>query len=124
MSDWIPPAEGTICHLEIPAPDLAKAKAFYTEVFGWETSEPPGMEGHYLMFKDHQGIGGGFDPSIEPTDQGANIVLWVEDIEATLKRINDAGGATITEKSAIPGHGFFANFRDPNGNRLGIYSSQ
>lgn len=31
----------TICHFEIPAEDIERAKKFYTELFGWKIEKYP-----------------------------------------------------------------------------------
>ena len=30
-----------VCHFEIPYADKARAQKFYTDVFGWQISDPP-----------------------------------------------------------------------------------
>lgn len=120
-AEQTPTPEGAICHIEIPAPDLAKAKEFYTKVFGWTVNAIPGMD--YLLFNTGK-IGGGFDPKARVVESGgANIVLYTENIPATLKKIEAAGGATVREPHLIaPGIGYAADFRDPNGNQLCLFA--
>ena len=47
-------------HLELNTPDLAKAKAFYGTLFGWEFQDNDmGPNGIYSTFKTDNGPGGG-----------------------------------------------------------------
>ena len=59
-------AHGDITHIDIPVADLAKAAAFYSELFGWQIAEPPGFEG-YPMWSAPNGISGG---GLAPRDEG------------------------------------------------------
>jgi uncharacterized protein len=109
----------TITHIEIPAPDLAKAIQFYSTVFNWkiEIIQP----GAYAFFI----IGGGLDASLKPAEEkcGPQLVIDVEDIPATLDKIKQEGGIITLPKTEIPGgHGFFASFQDPNKNHLQVHS--
>ena len=108
------------CHIEIPAPNLEKAKKFYTDVFGWEVEVMEG--GNYAFFKDGL-IGGGFDPDMKVAKGGPNLVIECDDILAKMDEIIVAGGKQTMPKTEIGGGmGFYASFLDPNGNRLSIWS--
>jgi predicted enzyme related to lactoylglutathione lyase len=119
MSESKPIAKGSICHVEVPAPDLQRMQAFYGAVFDWQFS-PMGPE--YVLF--HAGdTGGGLDPSMPVTDGGALLVLAVDDIDASLADIAANGGTALSAKTAISDdHGFYAYFRDPCGNKMGVWS--
>jgi predicted enzyme related to lactoylglutathione lyase len=110
---------GSICHIEIPAPDLAKAMTFYATVFGWETQA---FSGGYAIFRD--GVtGGGLDKGMPVGAGGAVPVIACEDIPEKMAEIEAAGGAEVQGKTEIGGGmGYYAYFRDPNGNRMGIWS--
>ena len=51
------------------------------------------------------------------------ITIDVEAIEDALKEIESAGGTTVTPRTAIPGMGAFAYFKDPEGNVLGLWET-
>ena len=119
MSDGNPIAKGSICHVEVPAPDLAKMQAFYGAVFDWQFS--PMMPG-YVLFQAGD-TGGGLDASMPVADGGPVLVLAVEDIDASLAAIGDNGGEPLTAKTQISAdHGYYAYFRDPCGNKMGVWS--
>jgi predicted enzyme related to lactoylglutathione lyase len=47
-------------HLELNTPDLAKAKTFYSTLFGWDFQDNDmGPAGIYSTFKPDEGPGGG-----------------------------------------------------------------
>jgi catechol 2,3-dioxygenase-like lactoylglutathione lyase family enzyme len=48
------------------------------------------------------------------------IYFGTDDIDATLKKIKDAGGKA-DEKAPIPGQGWFAACVDPDGNSFSLY---
>jgi predicted enzyme related to lactoylglutathione lyase len=114
----------TISHIEIPSPDFTAAIEFYTNVFRW------GVElvtvDHYAFFTiGNTGSGGAFDSSLmpAPAKMGMQIVIDVEDIEAILLEIDYNGGEITIEKTEIPGgHGFYAEFKDPNQNYVQLHS--
>ncbi|MCZ7644826.1 MAG: VOC family protein [Planctomycetota bacterium] len=111
---------GTICHVEIPAPDLEKAKTFFREQFGWTIHDNLGPT--YCLWSAG-GLGGGFSSEMAVVEGGLNVILAVDDIPGKLEAIARAGGKSVQGKTEIGGgHGFFALFKDPNGNRLGLWS--
>jgi predicted enzyme related to lactoylglutathione lyase len=99
-----------------PAPDLAKAKSFYTAVLG---QEPYFDQPFYVGYA----VGGfelGLVPDATPGQDG-NCAYWgVADCAAELARII-ALGATPLEPLADVGEGIkVAAVLDPFGNKLGL----
>ena len=43
---------GKVVHFEVPAKDLKRAKAFYSQVFGWKASDVDMPEGQYVSTTD------------------------------------------------------------------------
>lgn len=113
--------EGTICHIELPAPDIKKACSFYEKCFGWKTG--PAMGPSYVMFT-YDGGGGAFDADLKPATGGPILIIEADDIDSKLKQITKAGGAIVKEKTEIGGgHGWYAYFTDPCGNKMGVHQS-
>ena len=110
-----------IVHIEIPAADSVKAGEFYQQLFGWKIETDTTM--NYTMWAPAEGVGGGFSPLGEAVKPG-DVLLHVDsdDIEADLKRIKELGGTILSEKTEIPGIGWFALFKDPTGNRLSLFT--
>ena len=110
------------CHVEIPSKDLEKAKAFYEGVFGWKVYSPEGFEGYYL-YETGDGIGGGFSTQLDINSQAGILPhILVEDIPATLESIGNHGGETLIPRTEIPNVGYFAVFKDAEGNQMALYS--
>jgi hypothetical protein len=117
----MPRKSAKICHIDVPAPDLAKARAFYTKVFGWKCSAMRGMEGY--LFWSAGDAAGGFNGDEKPARGGITMFLAVAEIPAALRKVERAGGKVVRTKTTIPGgYGFMATFLDPNGNRMGLWS--
>jgi len=118
-------AHGDFCHIELPTTDFVESRAFYESIFGWTFEIIPGFE-TYAMFTTPSGLGGGIDsgPRAEsPSDKGPILHIETDDIDATLRRIEAAGGKTVVPKTKISDDfGFFALFLDNVGNRLGLWS--
>ncbi len=112
---------GSICHVELFAKDLKASARFYTDLFGWKTSDhDPG----YLMWSDTGGMSGGFTTAGSPvTNPAATVYIRVDDITNTLVDITGKGGVVIRVKTEIPGdNGFYALFRDLAGNNIGLWA--
>ena len=123
-----------VVHFEIPADDLERAKDFYGSVFGWQLHTMPMPGGEYTTVRttsvDEQtqmptepgAINGGMMRRDERTPAPV-ITIDVEAIDQSLKEIEAAGGSIVTPRTAIPGMGAFAYFKDPEGNVLGLWET-
>ena len=108
-----------IDYVELPAPDLAAATAFYGQVFGW-TFTPYGDA--YVGFSSTGGEeDGGLDPTGSPQAGGPLVQMYSDDLDATLAAVREAGGTVVQEPFEFPGGRRF-HFRDPAGNELGVWS--
>ena len=99
-----------------PAPDLARARQWYSEVLG---QGPYFDEVFYVGFS----VGGfelGLLPDAQPGTSGPQALWGVADIAAAHARLL-AMGATLLEPVTDVGGGIrVAAVRDPFGNRLGL----
>ena len=111
-----------VVHFEIPVDEPRRATAFYRDALGWEVSSF-GEEPYWLV------QAGGPD---EPGADGALLVrgeihrapvlvVGVEDLDATLERVAASGGEVLQGRMEIPGIGWSAYFRDPEGNTMGLF---
>lgn len=113
-------AHGDVTHLEIPVTDLERAKDFYSDLFGWEITAPPGFE-EYPMWRAPNGISGG---ALTPREEGftqPRSIVEVDSIDDTLAKVVAAGGTVIQERSPITETAWWAVFADPDGNVIGLY---
>ncbi len=113
-----------IVHIEFAASDLSAAAKFYSGLFGWKTEHMPEM--NYVTYEAPPGPGGGFSPVDGNMYKPGDVVVYVQtdDIDATLAKAESLGGSTVQPKTEIPGFGWFALFRDPTGNRIGLYTAK
>jgi uncharacterized protein len=123
---------GGVVHFEIPADDQERARSFYSGAFGWKINPMPEMNYNTVTTTPTDEATG------RPNEPGAingglmgregelvNTVITVDvaDIDATLKTVAELGGSVVLPKSAIPDMGFFAYFRDTEGNVLGLWEN-
>ncbi len=123
-----------VVHFEIPADDLDRARSFYGSIFGWDLQTMPMEGGEYTVAmttpvdQDTQlptepgAINGGLVPRDESTPTPV-ITIDVDAIDEALTQIEASGGTTVTPRTAIPGMGAFAYFKDPEGNVLGLWET-
>ena len=112
---------GSLCWNEVLTRDVAAARAFYTEVFGWAAGKP-GFEGapdSYTVWEiDGKPVGGMFEmtddmfPPEVPPHWG--ISFAVADCDGTVAKAREAGATVTTEPMDMP-IGRFANLIDPQG---------
>ncbi|PQA88814.1 VOC family protein [Hyphococcus luteus] len=105
-----------IDYVELAAEDLSAAKAFYAAAFGW-TFQDWGET--YVSFEG-AGLDGGIRGGEKPVAGSTLVILYADDLEASEKRVVDAGGE-ITERHDFPGGRRF-HFRDPAGNVLAVWT--
>lgn len=109
----------SINYLEIPVVDIQRAKAFFSEVFGWEFVDY-GPE--YSCFID-VGITGGFyqAPQTFTLDKGCPlIVLYSQNLDATSAAVTKAGGQICKPVFSFPGGRRF-HFLCPNGSEYAVW---
>ncbi|HVF53318.1 MAG TPA: VOC family protein [Actinomycetota bacterium] len=116
---------------ELMSTDIAKAKAFYTEVFGWETEEADMGEAassaSYTLFKmGEDNIAGGMQApeGMEGIPSHWTIYYRVSDADATVAKIKELGGQIYFGPETMAGVGRFASCADPQGATFGIIQSE
>ena len=112
--------------IELTTDDTGAAKGFYAELFGWSFDElPMDNGGVYSMFQPAAGgPGGGImaKPMPEVPTAWMPYVL-TEDLEASVKRVEELGGSVIMGPTPVPGHGIFAVIADPTGGVIGLWKT-
>ena len=109
-------------YVEYPAVNLEATRNFFREVFGW-TFEEFGPD--YCAFAG-QGLDGGFyrsDLYSSTRNGSALLVFYSSDLEATLAKIERAGGRIEKPIFAFPGGRRF-HFSEPSGNEFAVWSDQ
>lgn len=114
----MPNVHHAIDYVELMAPDLERVRAFYEKAFGW-TFQAYGPDYLGVQGKDRElgGIARG-----EPRPAGGPlVVLYSNDLDATLASAKAAGAKITREPFTFPGGRRF-HFADPAGNELGVWS--
>lgn len=117
-------------HFEIHASDPERLIGFYSQLFGWSFNKWEG--GDYWLIttgpEDKPGINGGLLPRRGDVPQALAAVnafvvtVDVDDIDALLERVlqADMNGVLAVPKMAVPGIGWLAYVKDPDGNIFGM----
>jgi predicted enzyme related to lactoylglutathione lyase len=102
-------------YVELPAADIAAAKTFYADVFGWDLVD----YGPSYSCTTTGAVDIGLQGDTDEAPKAPLPVLPVADIEAALAAVTGAGGQIVRPIFAFPGGRRF-HFLDPNGNELAI----
>lgn len=120
-----------VVHFEMPYDDADRAAAFYSAAFGWGMNQFGPEMGNYVTAETSETkdgrptepghINGGLFPrDPEAPGQHPSVVVGVDDIQAAVARVNEAGGEVLGEPIDIPGVGLYVAFLDTEGNRASI----
>jgi predicted enzyme related to lactoylglutathione lyase len=101
----------------VPVKDIAKAKTLYSTLLG---IEPYSDEAWYVGFRL-----GGIELGLDPNGHGQGVTgpiaySYVDDINATLQSLLDAGAATNQEPKDVGGGMLRASVTDQDGNVIGL----
>jgi predicted enzyme related to lactoylglutathione lyase len=122
----------SVVHFEMPYENRDRMKSFYESAFGWETQTMGPEMGNYVVvtttetdadrMPKHTGaINGGFyERPADPIGQHPSVVIAVDDVHESMRKITAAGGKLLGEPMEIPGIGQYVSFSDTEGNRLSI----
>jgi uncharacterized protein len=104
-----------IAYVELGCMQTEPMKHFYAQVFGWTFQD----WGDDYATVEGSGLEAGFnaDPATRP--RTPLVILESAALEATLARVEQAGGAITQPIFAYPGGRRF-HFRDPQGNELAV----
>jgi uncharacterized protein len=111
---------GKLVHFELPAKDAARARAFWSGVFGWTFSDP-GLGGEYWMTRTAEDQGGAVYLAAGEV-RGAMVYFDTDDIQASIERARALGGSA-EDRQPIPQIGWFARCSDTEGNAFGLFES-
>jgi predicted enzyme related to lactoylglutathione lyase len=121
---------GRVVHFEIPYDDGDRARGFYEQAFAWQLQPLPEM-GYTLVMSGPSGEQGPTEPGFinggmmerQGPFSAPNLVIDVDNLENALKRVNEAGGSTVSERQAVGDMGFTAYFKDSEGNLVGLWET-
>lgn len=119
------PPHGTICWTELGTKDLATAKKFYTELFGWKVNDSKGGAGGMDYSEIEIGgrqVGGMY----QLTEKMGNVpshwisYIAVDDVDKTAGQVEEHGGKINMPVTDIPHVGRFCVISDPTGATIAL----
>jgi predicted enzyme related to lactoylglutathione lyase len=122
------PAVGEVSWNELLTTDQDAAFKFYQNLFGWDDiqSMDMGPAGIYRIYgRGGRQYGGMFNKTAEmPMPPNWGIYIRVDDVNAAVPRIKDAGGQILNGPMEVPGGDLIANCMDPQGAAFSVHSKK
>ena len=120
-----------VVHFEMPYDNRVRMAKFYESVFGWQTRMLGEDMGNYVLAtttetgesgpKRPGAINGGFFPKKPDWPaQHPSVVIAVDNVKESIKKVIDEGGKVLGEPMEIPGVGQYVSFIDTEGNRVSM----
>jgi uncharacterized protein len=115
-----------VVHFEVEANDAERAKAFYSQAFGWQMQQMGEDMGNYVVVitgdpKEPGGINGGIYKGQAAKELNAySCVIGVDNIDQSMEKVKSAGGQVLGDKMDIPSVGTFIRCKDTEGNFFSI----
>ena len=117
------PRHHAIDYIEFQVEDLSASKAFFASAFGWSFNDyGPAYAG--IQSPEGEGEVGGLaqrEPGASPRSGGALVILFSEDLPASLAAVEAAGGRVTKAPFDFPGGRRF-HFCEPGGNELAVWA--
>lgn len=121
MTDPVPYESGEFCWVDLVAHNMADAKQFYADVFGWEVADQDTKGGpRYAMFEiGGRAVAGLGEMDAAMRDQGIpsmwNCYVQVDDVDAVAAKVAELGGQVQVPPMDVMDVGRLAFFSDPSG---------
>ena len=119
---------GRVIHFEIQASNPQAMMKFFTELLGWKFTQWGDID--FWMIDtgqtDQPGINGGLMPRRGPVPtEGQSVnayvcTVQVDSLDNTLTKALTLGATVAVPKMPIPGVGWLAYIKDPDGSILGL----
>ncbi len=106
-----------IDYIEFNVTDIATAKTFYGDAFGWHFTD---YGPNYCEFNDGR-LKGGFTNLQPPRPGGPLVILYADNLEEAVSKVERAGGTIAKPITAFPGGRRF-HFLDKDGYELAVWS--
>ena len=106
-----------IIHVEVTGKDGPKLQSFYSDVFGWQldTNNPGG----YGMLRQGD-LSAGIGPAQDGGAGQVTFYVHTDDPQATLRKVEEAGGRVIMPLTEVAPETNIALFTDPEGHVVGL----
>jgi predicted enzyme related to lactoylglutathione lyase len=114
--------EGQLVHFELPSEDGARARCFWSNLFGWAFRDAGLPGGEYWLTRTGEHQGGAVLPREAGEGGGITVYFECDDIAASIARARELGGEA-GDPVAIPRVGWIARCRDTEGNAFRLFQS-
>jgi predicted enzyme related to lactoylglutathione lyase len=113
-------------HVELNTNDLAKAKAFYSRLFGWKLEDVPMPGGEsYTMIAVGEGTGGGMLKNPVPgTPSHWLAYIGVDDVAASTRNARELGAKVKVDKMEVGEFGWMSVITDPTGATVAFWQAK
>lgn len=113
-------------HIELHTGDLAKAKAFYSQLFDWELQDLPMPDGgSYTMINVCEGTGGGMMGNPAPDVPPHWLAyIGVDDIAAATDKARSLGATVIQDVMEVAEYGWMSIIADPTGATFALWKAK
>ena len=109
-------------HFNLHTSDVAKARGFYQELFAWKFTSLPTPKGIFTLIDVGGGTGGGMMKNPAPGAPSHWLAaVAVDDIEATVKRVEELGGTIVEPVTKLGFIGSMCIIQDPTGAHLALF---
>ena len=111
------PAE--IAHIEFKSANFSRTSEFYAKLFDWQMEQ--NASASYMKLAGGDGPSAGWFRADLVQSPGPVAYLPVDDLEAKLAEVEEAGGRILVRSHPFAGGGEIGLFADPDGNVLGLW---
>ncbi|MBB1268511.1 VOC family protein [Shewanella sp. SR44-3] len=119
--------QGEPCWAELASHDWQGAKAFYQKLFGWNGFDMPMPEGNYTMLQiDNDDVAALYQMPVDMVENSPThwtVYFAVDDLPATVAKVQQAGGQLLIGPHAVGEAGKMAVFADPEGSRFAVWEA-
>lgn len=121
---------GTFCWTELATTDVADAKRFYGELFGWRANDVPiGPDAVYSMMQaEGRDAAAMFGQDADEKARGVppcwRCYVAVTDADESTRRITDAGGKVLAGPFDVFDSGRMSMVQDPTGASLAVWQAR
>jgi uncharacterized protein len=117
---------GTLCWADLSTPDVKRASAFYSGLFGWQLTADPKDPSGYLHIKNGEHFIGGIPPAVyrQPGVPPHWLAYFqVDDVDASAAKAKQMGAKLYLAPMTMEGVGRMSVIADPQGAVFAIFKS-
>ena len=116
----VPTPVGQLGYFTLSAPDVARAAAFYTALFGWHFDPPgPGSDGRTYSHVDNTSVPFGIHDAMD--DPSPHHYYRVDDLQTMIVRVRELGGEVLSVDEYASGGS--ARCRDDQGVEFDLWQA-